>query len=133
MAVVKPVAKSVYVCDEVIIDPQSRKLSLLNIWDTIRVPQGALFPYRLAKMCMFAWFRDGFGKIGARIVVVEASTDKPVFRTEVFTLDFPNRILSVYAKYTVKSCAFPAAGDYYVELYCDDEFVDDQVIRVLVD
>ena len=131
MAIVKPIAKSVYVCDEVTFDPQSGKLSLLNIWDTIRVPQGAGFPYRLAKICVFAWLRDGFGKIDVRVVIVEASSEMLIRKTKAFTLEFPDRTVSIYANYRIDGCNFPAPGDYYVELYCEDEFVDDQVIRVL--
>jgi hypothetical protein len=41
---VKPVAKVVYVCDDVVRDNQSRKVSLLNLWDVVRVPENGTFP-----------------------------------------------------------------------------------------
>jgi hypothetical protein len=46
-------------------------------------------------------------------------------------IEIHHREKSVYALYRLDGCAFPEAGYYYIELYCEEEFVDDQVIRVL--
>jgi hypothetical protein len=128
---IKPVAKVVYVCDDVIADPQTGKVSLFNLWDTIRVPAGGSFPYCLAKVCVFAWWRDGLGNVRTRIDIVEASTETVIRRTGDCVIDFEDRTTSVFARYRFENCVFPAPGYYYVELYCEDEFVDDQIIRVL--
>lgn len=45
----RPVAKSVYICDDVVHDPHSGKVSLLNLWDGVHVPAGMEFSYCLAK------------------------------------------------------------------------------------
>src|SRR5262249_27178837 len=52
--VIKPVAKAVYVCDDVVSDPQTGKVSVLNLWDTVRVPENG-FPYQLPKVVVCAW------------------------------------------------------------------------------
>ena len=128
---VKPVAKSVYVCDDVIRDPQTGKLSLFNLWDAIRVPTGMGFPYCLAKICVFAWWRDGNGKVRTRIDLVQASTGNVIRRTSDCMIDFEARTASVFARYKLENCVFPEPGFYYIELYCEQEFVDDQIIQVL--
>lgn len=131
MESVKPIAKSVYICDEVVLDPSSGKVSLLNLWDTIRVPPGMLFPYCLAKISVFAWWRDGLGKIRTRLDLVQASTGIVIRRTNDCIIDFGTRTVSIFARYKIENCAFPDPGFYYVELFCEDEFVEDQIIQVL--
>jgi hypothetical protein len=128
---IKPVAKMVYVCDEVIGDPLTGKVNLLNLWDAIRVPAGSSFPYSLGKLCVFAWWRDGFGKVRTRIDIVQASTEAIIRRSGDFVIDFPRRTMAVFARYKFERCVFPAPGYYYIELYCENEFVDDQVIQAL--
>ncbi len=129
--VVKPIAKSVYVCDEVVCDPQTGKVSLFNLWDAIRVPPGKEFPYCLAKISVFAWWRDGFGRARTRLDLVQASTGNVIRRTRDCTIDFEARTVSVFARYKLENCVFPQPGSYYIELFCEDEFVDDQIIQVL--
>jgi hypothetical protein len=128
---VRPVAKRVYVCDDVIADPSSGKVNLLNLWGAVRVPSDQTFPDRLAKVCVFVWWRDGFGKVRSRVDVVQASTGYLIRRTKDYLVDFEQRTDSVFARYKIENCTFPEPGYYFVEVYCEDEFVDDQVIRII--
>jgi hypothetical protein len=130
-ALVKPVAKCVYVCDDVVEDPASGKVSVLNLWDTVRVPVGAALPYTLPRLCVFVWWRDGQGKVKTHIDIVQASTEALIRRTRACVLDLRERTSSVYARYRIQNCGLPAFGFYHVELYCEDEFVDDQIINVV--
>jgi hypothetical protein len=127
---VKPVAKCAYVCDDVTYDPVTGKVSLLNLWDTIRVPNDAAFPYVLDRICVFVWWRDGFGKSGSRVEIVQASTEETIRRTRNCILNFEGCASSVYARYKIEKCRFPETGYYHVEVYCENQFVDDQIIRV---
>jgi hypothetical protein len=126
----KPIAKSIYVCDDVVSDPSSGKVSILNLWDAVRVPAGESFPYALAKLCVFVWWRDGQGKVKTRIDIVQASTGTVVRRTKDYYLNLPDPMVSVWAHYKLEWCTFPAPGYYSVEVYCEDEFLDDQLIQV---
>ena len=128
---VKPVAKCVYVCDDVIGDPSSGKVTILNLWDAVRIPPSEVLPYRLGKLCVFVWWRDGFGKVTSRIDIVQASTGTIVRRTRDCLIGFERRTDSVFARYMIDDCTFPELGYYYVEMYCEGEFVDDQLIRVI--
>src|SRR4051794_15005705 len=111
---IKPVAKSVYVCDDVIRDPHTGKASLLNLWDAVRVPNGEKFPYSLAKICLFVWWRDAIGKIKTRIDLVQASTGKVIRRTDDYVMNFEARRESVLARYKLENWAFPDPGYYYL-------------------
>ena len=131
MAVVKPVVKSIFVCDDVVLDPQTGKVSVLNLWDAVRVPPGGGFPYCLAKVNVFVWWRGGLGQVKTRIDVVQASSGNVIRKTKDHVLNFGARFSSIHGRYGLPDCVFPAPGHYFVELYCEDAFVDDQVIRVL--
>ncbi len=128
---VKPVAKCVYVCDDVVSDPASGKVSVLNLWDTVRVPVEAGFPYVLGKLCVFVWWRGGAGQVNTRVEVVQASSNEVIRRTGDAMLNFTRKSASLHARYRIEQCVFPEAGAYLVEVYCEDEFVDDQLIRVI--
>jgi hypothetical protein len=125
-----PVVKSLYVCDDVARDPSSGKVSVLNLWDTVRPPPGATFPYSLAKLCVFAWMREGRGRVRSRIDIVQAVTHALIGRTADCVLDFTLRTTH-FARYRFAGFRFPEPGYYYVELYCENAFIDDQVVRVL--
>jgi hypothetical protein len=127
---IKPVAKAIYVCDDVVSDAQSGKVSVLNLWDAVLVPAGASFPYCLARLCVFAWLRDGFGKVKTRIDIVQASSGNVVRRTNDCVIEFEARATSMFTRYKLENCIFSKPGYYFIELYCQNDFVDDQVIRV---
>src|SRR4051794_18549612 len=101
---VKPIAKRVYVCDDVAADSINGKVSLFNLWDAVRVPLGEAFPYSLARVCVFVWWRDGFGKVASRVDVVQASTGTVIRRTKDCVLDFERRAGSVFARYKIENC-----------------------------
>ncbi|MBI3409270.1 MAG: hypothetical protein HY040_13060 [Planctomycetes bacterium] len=126
----RPVAKCVYVCDEVVADPSSGKISVLNLWDAIRIPATAALPYTLKKVSVFVWCRDGLGKMKTRIDIIEVDSETVVRRTKSCVLDFKRRTDSIFARYKLANCIFPRPGDYLIEVYCEGEFIDDQVIRV---
>ena len=123
-----PILKSVYICDDVV--DTTGKVSLLNLWNAVRVPTDAAFPYTLGKLCVFAWLRGGQGKVKTRVDIVRASTGMLIHKTPDFLIHFVERNTSVFAKYKIERCQFWQPDDYHVEFYCEDDFIDDQVIRV---
>lgn len=81
---------------------------------------------------MFAWLRGGRGRQSFRVDIVNAQTGELIGRTPRHELDLtePNR--STYAKFMIANFSFPEPGRYLVELFCGDEFLDDQPIQVRV-
>src|SRR5437660_878472 len=94
---VLPVAKRIIICDDVVGDPLTGKVSLFNLWDAVQVPADGSFPYSLARACVFVWWRDGFGKLKSRIDIVQASTGALIRRTKDCILDFERRSGSLFA------------------------------------
>jgi len=127
---IRPIAKRVYVCDDVVGDPATGKVNLFNLWDAVHVPSDGVFPYCLAKLCVFVWWRDGFGNVKTRVDIVQAATGMLIRRIKDCILDFEQRTDSLFARYRIENCTFPEPGYYFLEVYCEGEFVDDQIIRL---
>jgi hypothetical protein len=89
--VLLPVGKIMHLCDEVIADPVSHKPSLLNLWEVVRVPAGAVFPYTLEKVCVVALMRDGEGEARFRADLVRADTGEIVRSSREYSVRFADR------------------------------------------
>src|SRR5205814_6740868 len=86
---------SLYVCDEVVPDPASRKMDLLGVFGAIQVPDGSAFPYDLGQMCVFAQLEDGEGDATIQVEVVSADAGQVVFYSPVHPVRLPNRLAVV--------------------------------------
>jgi hypothetical protein len=126
---ISPVVKGVYVCDDVLADPASGKISLLNVFITVR-PTTA-FPFELGKLCVLVNLRGGRGEAQVRVDVVQAATDRVIFRTSNRTVHFFDPLVSVYTRFRLERIQFPTAGRYVVEVYAENELLDDELITVL--
>src|SRR5687767_15139108 len=120
-----PIGKLLHVCDEVIADPDSHKPSLLNLWEVVRPPEGAAFPFTLGKVCAVALMRDGSGEARFQADIVRADSDEVIRRSREYTVSFTDRRRSTLVVIRLKDVTFPAPGPYLVELYCEGVFVDD--------
>jgi hypothetical protein len=126
-----PVGKIVHVCDDVVADPISHKPSILNLWEVVRLPPGAAFPYTLGKLCVAARMSDGEGEIRFRADIVRADTIEVVRRSRDYSVRFTNRHRSALVVIRMRDVTFPAPGTYLVQLFAEGTFIDDQSISVL--
>ncbi len=126
----RPVAKSIYLCDRVALNAANRSLDFGDVFNEVRAPGGS-FPHTLARMCVFAQFEDGFGDAEFRVVVLSAATGQVAFYSPVYLVPFTSRLAVVSVNVRLTNCPFPAAGEYWVELYCDGVLVGDRALHVL--
>jgi len=124
------VGKVLFVCDDVAADPLSHKPSILNIWEVVRPPDGAAFPFVLGKVVVVAQMRGGLGDIAFSVRIARADEDEDL-REVLITVRFPDRLTARLVVVRFVDVAFPAPGGYLIQLHCEGDFVDDQVIRVL--
>lgn len=127
--IIVPIAKKVFVCDDLFQDPASGRSSLLNLWDTIPIQEDA-FPYCHKKISVFARLRGGSGNVPVHLEISQAATGEMIRRTPNFILPFLDRTKAYDFICSIVDLIFPTPGVYFVEMYCNNEFVDDQAIRV---
>jgi len=128
MPPINPTGKVVYLCDEVLQDPASGKVSLLGIFDDAVPPPGAGYPFRLGRVCVAAQLVGGSGSVPVRVEIVEGTTRNLVRTAGPFTIKFPTRHRVVTVCVRLLNVVFPAAGVYFVELYSQGTFLDDRVL-----
>lgn len=90
-----PMTKSIFLCDDAVEDPVSKKVSVLNIFNAIRFPDGDV------RINVFACWRAGHGRARTRIEMHRAgSTDWELLaRTSDYVLDFQNPLETKYSLY----------------------------------
>ena len=113
--IVLPVAKQIYICDDVVRDPVSGKVSIFNLWETVRVMS---FPQILDKLCVFAQFRSGLGDIPFRVEIVQAGTEELIHEPFEFVLSFEDRSVRHDVRCLLRSVVFPTAGTYFAVMRC---------------
>lgn len=123
-----PVAKSIYLCDEVVEDPASRKVSLLGAFNSIR--EVSAYPVLLPRLCVVALLTDGQGAVPTRVEVAQAGDDRLLLRSLDRQVSFATRHTLVYACFRFLHVSFPAPGVYTIELYCQSQFVDDRTLTL---
>ncbi len=128
MAKLAPIAKTVFLCDELVRDDEKNKTSVLNMFDTVRPDEAS--PLQLGRLCVFSELSDGFGDLLFWIEAVRLDTLAPVFRTVPRTFRFADRLANVQILFRLEDLRFPKIGDYLIRLYCEKEMVGDRVLHL---
>ncbi len=126
-----PVTKALYLCDDVVADRSSRKVHMLGVFNAVRPPRGAAYPYRLGQLCVFVQLAGGVGEVPTHVEIVSTRDNATVYAAPEQRLRFPGRHTTISVCFRIRSCKFPEAGVYLVELYARDAFLDDCALHLL--
>ncbi len=126
MASVIPVAKALYLRDDILSDPARGKPHLIGVLNSARV---ASFPHTLAKLCVFAVLVNGYGDVSCRVRIVNAHGREVVYESAEQVLRFDDRAQTRYFTLRLTQITVPAPGEFWVELFCNKRFVDDATLR----
>ena len=132
-ATILPMAKALYFCDEVLEDPTSLKTHMIGVFNAIRAPASATFPYRLPEFCVFAQLVGGVGEVPIHVEIVDKNSEVVIYEFPKQHLRFPTRLSIVFACFRIRNCWFTQPGVHVVELYCQDTFIDDRVLHILAE
>jgi Family of unknown function (DUF6941) len=121
----RPNAIGLTLCDYVIIEERTKKVSLIGGFTSIRV---TAFP-AVVPFCVYAALIDGLGEASVELTVTHLDTDTEVYRL-VRTMQFLDRLVEARALFRLRECTFPAAGTYLFTLLIDHEWVAQRQIRV---
>jgi len=128
VASVIPLAKAIYFCDDILSDPVRGKPHLIGVLNTVRV---SAFPHALARLCIFARLVGGYGEVRCQIRVVNAHDRDVVYQSPAQIVRFDDRRQTRYFVLQLTQITIHAAGEFWVEFYCNDQFVDDATLRFL--
>src|SRR5436190_1412985 len=121
-----PVARGLFLCDWLIVDAQTNKVSLINLFDRVRVTQ---FPSIPKPFVVYALLTDGFGDIEMR-VDIESDDGEHLVYSKTLRVRFSDRLAPAHCRFTITSCSFPNAGGYQVVLYANGSPVAQTTVDV---
>ncbi len=115
-----PVVLAVVICDLIIRDEMTKKLSLIGVFSAIH---GVQLPIVLpASMHLYAALTDGRGEYRSRITVRHLETETVIFQAEgPLMFQDPQQVVELNMK--LPHVSFPHWGRYEIALYADEQFL----------
>jgi hypothetical protein len=115
MAGLLPVVRYLIVCED--IPAHTNRVSLINLFGTIRSRSQPPFPFRYPKFCVYAQLTECRGVSEVRLEIEEEGTQTVIYQSVSRRYNFGNDPLRVFdASFRIRDCVFPAAGLYWVQL-----------------
>ncbi len=115
----KPIVMSINVCDEIIRDEISKKISLIGLFSQI---QAATFPAHHPSLHVYVSLTDGHGEYEGELRFV-SEEDNSVIASMKGKVPFQNPLQTVELNFAINNLKFEAPGKYRVEFFCDDDLV----------
>jgi hypothetical protein len=121
-----PLALGLTLCDYVLVEEGTKKVTLVGSFTGIR---GASFPHVPLPFCVYAPLTGGLGDGVLELTVTNLDTDEEVYSL-VRTVNFPDRFTEVRVLFRLRECEFPVPGSYMFTLLVDKEWITHRRIRV---
>lgn len=122
-----PILKSVFVGDDRTVRPEDGAITLHNISTNKRA--AGPFPYQF-ELILAAWFTGRQGKFKTRVDVVRTATGERVYTTREYLVVLDDPLSTMLAAYALRP-TISESGFYTFELFCENKFMDDQLIELL--
>jgi Family of unknown function (DUF6941) len=122
----RPLVLGLTLCDYVIVEERTRKMSLIGTFSGLAVSG---FPAQPPPFSIFATLTDGYGNGRIEMLVTHMETNDQVY-THRAVLTFPDKVTEVIYHLRLRQCVFPAAGNYQFTLLLDGDWMAQRRLRV---
>ncbi len=125
----KPALDTIIVCDEIIRDETTKKLTLVNIFNNVN---GTKFPLSLRKVVVFVSLTGGRGAVEGELRLVKADQvpgTGPLVQTKG-PINFPNPLSVVEIAFNLMNVTFHKPGKYSFEFLADGQLVGSKRFNV---
>lgn len=110
-----PVVLSINVCDTIIRDERTKKVSLVGLFNAIHA---STFPTVHPSMCVYIALTNGHGKCKLDVRFNRASDNQIIAGMEG-EIEFINPLQVVELNIELHGLRFEKAGEHHVEIFCD--------------
>jgi hypothetical protein len=117
----RPIARSLFLCDQVIVDRDSGKPTLVGLFESIRC---SAFPSLPRSFDVYAVLTDGQGRMSIDVVISHLATEEQI-AVQSGELFFPDPLFRQQVRFRFKTVSFTEAGSYVVALLAEGEVVTD--------
>jgi hypothetical protein len=121
-----PSAIGLTLCDYVILEEGTRKISLVGSFTGLQVLGFPSVPQRFS---VFAVLTDGMGDGTIELAVTQLETDQEIYSVRR-SVHFPDRFMEVRVLFRVGQCSFPVPGTYLFTLLVDGDWIAHRRLRV---
>ena len=121
-----PIALGLTLCDYILLEAGTGKVSLIGTFSGIR---GVRFPLIPAPFCIFASLTGGAGDATVELAAIDLETNEEVLSQQA-VLHFPDRFTEVYAVYRQIQCEFPKPSTYLFTMLVDGDWIAHRRLRV---
>ena len=122
-----PLVLSINICDTVIRDEKTRKVSLIGLFSVINAQT---FPVRHPLMHVYVAMTNGHGQQQIGIQFVKISDGKALFGMQG-DIVFPSPLQVVELNLEWRDVMFDEPGDYVVEVLCGGQKIGDRKFKVI--
>ena len=125
---IRPVARGLHVCEQVIVEAGTNNVSLINCFTRRHV---GTFPSPPMRLAVYALLSGGLGAVTMRVEISRLQDTKLVYHRSMVVI-FEDRVSEVRYILRLTDVVFPDPGDYSVVLFADDEWVAQTRVAVAV-
>ncbi len=121
-----PVAIGMTVCDYMIVEEDTKKVSLIGSFSVLRVPA---FPATAPDMAVYALLTGGQGNVTVEVKLARLDTLAEVI-VDRFPLHFLSKLAEIICSTRLRGLLFPVPGYYQFTLLVDGEWVAQKRLRI---
>jgi hypothetical protein len=121
-----PLVLGLTLCDYVIVEERTRKVSLIGCLTAITAER---FPAAYGPLHVFATLTDGLGDATTAVTLTRLDTNAGVVLHRG-SLHLPDKLAEVIFHVRIPRCPFPVPGEYELGLAVDGEEVSRRKLRV---
>ena len=115
-----PDVLSLILCDQIITDRMTGKVSLIGMFSRVHAPR---FPVAHPQLSVFVALTEGYGDTEMRIRVVDANDERPPVVEGHGKVRFQDPRSIAHLALQFHGLRFPEPGEYRVQLYCGNELL----------
>ncbi len=123
----RPIAVGLIPCQLVIVEERSRKVTLVNSFQRLKVDG---FPSSPVPFAVYTELTDGMGEALLKLTVSRTDSLEDVY-TRTFRMDFTDPLRQQRLWWNVRSCSFPIAGRYAIVLEVEGEPITQSILTVV--
>ncbi|MCK4232776.1 hypothetical protein KAX21_07490 [candidate division WOR-3 bacterium] len=121
-----PICQAIVVCDNIIREEHTRKLSLMGLFNSIKA---TTFPIRHAKMHIYIALTDYKGDAEATLKFLNPEGEELAKLSG--PLRFANKLSVLELNFVINGMVFPKPGAYTIEFLVNDQLVVSRDIQVI--
>ena len=125
--IVVPSLKAIILCDMVITDQVTRKMSAIGMFNEIMANK---FPCRHHQMSIYCCMTDAFGTYSFDIELIAVETLQVIGKTTIGPFEAPDRLAMGEFAVTLKNLVFPGPGKYEFRISTGRHFLQSKELQV---